>query len=282
MSDDKTGQFHALDDMFDTQVMDTASADTQVMDAQVSDGGRADTQVLKTFDGAGDAPTRAMPSVPAEAPTAAMPAAKAAPAPAEASETASDGDAFPRADGGSDGIADLGDVPLQEIAEQAVPGMESAYEPPMWDAPTAQTPTPGAPGVQEPVAATECGHRPVSGTTQGAEPASANPWGDGPIPPLWQASEARSETRPEAAAPTGPSVPTIVFGVIGILVGMVGIVCASGLTYGLFTVQRISVQQMTALFCGALGVLFIAIAVIWGISRAVSNRRRAKAGGTDE
>lgn len=277
MSDGKISRFHSLDDMFDTQVMDT----------RVPDGGHADTQVLKAFDDAGDAPTRAMPTVGSETPTTAMPAvdaetpttamptAKAAPDPEKTPATMSDGAASLPADGETDGVAaDLGDVPLQELAEQGLPGLDAASEPLMWGAPASQA---AAPEPKEPMdAPAGAGPRPAPGIAQGAASASANPWGNGPTPPLWQAPETPSGTQGEPAAPTGPSVPTIVLGVMGILVGVIGVICASGLSYGLFAVQRISMQQMTALFCGVLGVLFIAVAVIWGVSRAVSNRRLAK------
>lgn len=83
-------------------------------------------------------------------------------------------------------------------------------------------------------------------------------------------------SQPATIVPTGPSVPTIVFGVMGILVG------AFGLLFGLrmpdVTAWMLGVgpQTITALFFGAVGVALIVIAVVWAIVKSMACKKKPK------
>ena len=89
--------------------------------------------------------------------------------------------------------------------------------------------------------------------------------------------------KPEPLRKTGPSVPTIVLGVLGILLGCITLAFGfgfPGVSYALadWMVTSAAPETILALCMGGLGVLLLVIAAVWGVVRAVRNRHTADAG----
>lgn len=77
----------------------------------------------------------------------------------------------------------------------------------------------------------------------------------------------------EPSRPAGASLPTIVFGLVGILVGGIGLLF--GLRFSFLATMFVAVdpQTLTAVFVGGVGVLLIVVAIVWGVVKAVAARK---------
>ncbi|NEG55976.1 hypothetical protein [Bifidobacterium platyrrhinorum] len=93
-----------------------------------------------------------------------------------------------------------------------------------------------------------------------------------PNPAAPPASARPAAASPTTIAPTGPSMPTILLGVTGILVGAFGLLLGLRLPDVTTWVIGVDPQTLTALFFGGVGVMLILVAVIWGIAKAVAGR----------
>ncbi|MBT1181568.1 hypothetical protein JS531_06245 [Bifidobacterium sp. CP2] len=137
--------------------------------------------------------------------------------------------------------------------------------PPVWTAQGVQpAPVLAAPIASAPAPVAPAAPLPPQGPARPAAPGYALPTPD-PAP------------EPEPQRPTGPSVPTILLGGVGILLGGFGILF--GLRFSqlpaIFT--SIDPQMTIAVSCAVIGVLLIVIGIGWSIGSAVSKRRRIKA-----
>lgn len=252
-----------------TETMDLASAgDTVVMPVAAGDAAptgvlpapvASDTVVMPTQDGMD--PTREMSAV--EAPTEALPVEAQAPSQVEAGVASPDEPTVP-IDGPTsiDGsIPDAG--PMPEAAGTAIPvgaalpsdGLPSSDGVPLYATQPPVTPMPGAPG---------------------------NPWiqtpgmGAAPAQPFVQVPVAAPAPLPEPQPKTGPSGPTIVFGVLTLILGVIGMFFGFGVSnsmFGLIDLLRVSPEAFVALCIGGLGVLLVVIAIVWGAAKAAHTRR---------
>lgn len=86
------------------------------------------------------------------------------------------------------------------------------------------------------------------------------------------AAAAPATPRPDAgvAQPAGPAAGTIVFGALALVVGVVALLLGIFLPQDLFS--WVDPNDLFAVFVGGLGVLLIAIAVIWAVAKGVSSR----------
>ncbi|KAB7789258.1 hypothetical protein [Bifidobacterium cebidarum] len=76
------------------------------------------------------------------------------------------------------------------------------------------------------------------------------------------APTAESETdNPKRSA----SVPTIIFGVLGMVIGAVGLVCGWAFPGLLIESFYIDPRILTAIICGAVGVILVIVAIIWAV-----------------
>ncbi|PLS29681.1 hypothetical protein [Bifidobacterium parmae] len=105
------------------------------------------------------------------------------------------------------------------------------------------------------------------------KPAAA-PSAPRPAAPAQPAGGARPAAPvPATIAPTGPSVPTILLGAVGILVGAFGLLLGLRLPDVTAWMFGIDPQTLTALFFGGIGVVLILVAIIWAIAKAITGRR---------
>lgn len=227
----------------DTVVMPVAADDgasTQVM--ELASG---DTVVMPAQDGTDL--TREMSTV--EAPTEALPVEAQISAQVEAGAALSDestvpiGEPVPSAD------------PVAEVGG-AVPGaMPSSEGVPLYATQPPANPMPGVPG---------------------------NPWGQTPgvaatpAQPFVQVPVTAPAPLPEPQPKTGPSGPTIVFGVLMLNLGVIGMFFGFGVSnsmFGLIDLLRVSPEAFIALCIGGLGVLLVVIAIVWGAAKAAHTRR---------
>ena len=75
--------------------------------------------------------------------------------------------------------------------------------------------------------------------------------------------------------PSGPSVATIVFGIILIFVGLCGL--ASSLAYDAWLPDfmrmfNVTPQTVMAFGCGVIGVLLIVVALVWAIAKVIKKQ----------
>ncbi len=75
--------------------------------------------------------------------------------------------------------------------------------------------------------------------------------------------------------PSGPSVATIVFGIILIFVGLCGL--ASSLAYDAWMPDfmrmfNVTPQTVMAFGCGVIGVLLIVVALVWAIAKVIKKQ----------
>lgn len=124
-----------------------------------------------------------------------------------------------------------------------------------------------------------------------SNPAEATPFAPAPqsgtVPPatfpqLMPASGPQPIEAPEPIRPTGPSMPTIVFGLMGILLGGIGLLFGLQLPELSSFLFGMPAQQLTAMIVAAFGVLLIIIAIVWAIVGAVGRNGTKKAEQTNQ
>lgn len=248
-ADDSPTETMDLASAGDTVVMPVAAGDaalTGALPALVAD----DTVVMPTQDGMD--PTREMSAVEAQA-SAQVEAGAASP-----DEPTVPIDGPTSIDGSIPGAG-----PMPEAAGAAIPvgaalpsdGLPSSDGVPLYATQPPVTPMPGAPG---------------------------NPWiqtpgmGAAPAQPFVQVPVAAPAPLPEPQPKTGPSGPTIVFGVLMLILGVIGMFFGFGVSnsmFGLIDLLRVSPEAFVALCIGGLGVLLVVIAIVWGAAKAAHTRR---------
>ena len=121
------------------------------------------------------------------------------------------------------------------------------------------------------------------GAAGGRPPAGGMPFGGQQPQPFVQVPV---RPKPEPLRRTGPSVPTIVLGVLGILLGAVTLCFGLGFptaSYALadWIMAYATPETFLTLCVGGLGVLLLVIAAVWGVVRALRSRRTGDGAGDD-
>ncbi|MBT1173834.1 hypothetical protein JS528_10920 [Bifidobacterium sp. MA2] len=100
-----------------------------------------------------------------------------------------------------------------------------------------------------------------------------------PPAPDVHAAPATPVAKPEP--PKGPSVPTIVFGVLGVLLGVVGLFVGLDMDLIGDWLVTLTPQTVIAVLCAATGALLLVVALIWGIVKAVAKPKSGSAAGVE-
>ena len=211
--------------------------------AGVTDRGEQTTMAMPVVSGAGDEATVAMPAA---------------------------GSVGDEATVGMPVVSDAGDDTTVAMPAAAPDrGEESTAAMPA--VPLYATQPPAGAGTAGDLGAGDAGH----GAAGPQAAAGATPFGPRPDQPFVQVAP---QPKPEPLRKTGPSVPTIVLGVLGILLGLVVLGFGLGfpeITYGLadWIIASATPGAFLALSVGGLGVLLLVIAAVWGVARAVRGHR---------
>ena len=156
--------------------------------------------------------------------------------------------------------------------EQAIPGPApavGAVGPIPLDVPLSDA-IPLAASVPTPTSMPEPTPIPTSTTQREASAPST------PIPPLATAVPAAAPTATPTLAPEPPkgaSKPTVVFGLIVLLIGAIGLFAGLNPTLIGAWLYDLTPQTATAILFASVGAILLVIALIWSIAKAVSNRK---------
>lgn len=111
----------------------------------------------------------------------------------------------------------------------------------------------------------------------GARPVPPNGFSGPAMPAVPGVGTPQSE--PEPKRPTGVSVPTVLFGLCGILLGVTGIMFGWELVNLPSILASLDMQKAVAMVCAGIGVLLIIAGIVWSVSSVVTKRRKARGDG---
>lgn len=91
----------------------------------------------------------------------------------------------------------------------------------------------------------------------------------GPAPEPKSQPAVTPEPSSEPEWKRGPSSPTIVFGVLGLLIGIVGLAFGISFPNPLFPAMHVDPQIVVAIICAAFGIVLVIIAIVWAVMGAI-------------
>lgn len=165
----------------------------------------------------------------------------------------------------TDGQAD-GQPEADTIALQSVADMEESADAEKLEGTAAEK----IPAASEPAAKPDL-NVPLTEAFAQPEPAQSEPAQSEPV----QSEPVQPKPQDTQAPKRGASIPTVIFGVLGMLIGVVGLAFGWAFPGLLIESFYIDPRVLIAVICGAMGVILVLVAIIWAVMGSAKKKQRS-------